>query len=34
MADDRHYVPGSFYRLDDRTGFKGAPSRRCGSGMG
>ena len=22
MADDRHYVPGSFYRIDDRTGFK------------
>lgn len=22
MADDKHYVPGSFYRIDDRTGFK------------
>jgi hypothetical protein len=22
MADDRHYVPGSFYRICDRTGFK------------
>lgn len=22
MADDRHYVPGDFYRLDDRSGFK------------
>ncbi len=22
MADDRHYVPGEFYRIDDRTGFK------------
>lgn len=22
MADDRHYVPGDFYRIDDRTGFK------------
>jgi len=22
VADDRHYVPGSFYRIDDRTGFK------------
>ena len=22
MADDRHYVPGTFYRIDDRTGFK------------
>ena len=22
MADDRHYIPGSFYRLDERTGFK------------
>ena len=22
MADDRYYVPGSFYRIDDRTGFK------------
>jgi len=20
--DDKHYVPGSFYRIDDRTGFK------------
>lgn len=22
MADDRHYVPGDFYRIDDRSGFK------------
>lgn len=22
MADDRHYVPGDFYRICDRTGFK------------
>lgn len=22
MADDLHYVPGDFYRLDDRSGFK------------
>lgn len=22
MADDRHYVPGDYYRIDDRTGFK------------
>lgn len=22
MADDRHYVPGSFYRIDDQSGFK------------
>lgn len=22
MADDRHYIPGSWYRLDERTGFK------------
>src|SRR4051812_30721467 len=22
MADDNHYVPGSFYRICDRTGFK------------
>lgn len=22
MADDLHYVPGSFYRICDRTGFK------------
>lgn len=22
MADDKHYVPGSFYRICDRTGFK------------
>jgi len=22
MADDRHYVPGDFYRVDDRSGFK------------
>ncbi|MDE2101697.1 MAG: hypothetical protein KGL39_30910 [Patescibacteria group bacterium] len=22
MADDLHYVPGDFYRIDDRTGFK------------
>jgi hypothetical protein len=22
MADDRHYVPGDWYFLDDRTGFK------------
>ena len=22
MARDRKYIPGSFYRLDDRTGFK------------
>src|ERR1700731_58874 len=22
MADDRHYVPGSFYRICDETGFK------------
>jgi hypothetical protein len=22
MADDKHYVPGDFYRICDRTGFK------------
>lgn len=22
MADDKHYVPGDFYRMCDRTGFK------------
>lgn len=22
MADDLHYVPGDYYRIDDRTGFK------------
>lgn len=22
MVDDRHYVPGTFYRMCDRTGFK------------
>lgn len=22
MADDKHYVPGDFYRIDDRSGFK------------
>lgn len=22
MADDKHYVPGSYYRIDDMTGFK------------
>lgn len=22
MADDLHYVPGDFYRIDDRSGFK------------
>lgn len=22
MADDKHYVPGDYYRIDDRTGFK------------
>lgn len=22
MADDRHYVPGDFYRICDRSGFK------------
>lgn len=22
MADDRHYVPGDYYRIDDRSGFK------------
>lgn len=22
MADDRHYVPGDFYRIDDISGFK------------
>jgi hypothetical protein len=22
VVDDRHYVPGSFYRIDDRTGYK------------
>lgn len=22
MSDDRHYVPGDFYRICDRTGFK------------
>jgi len=22
MADDKHYVMGDFYRIDDRTGFK------------
>lgn len=22
MADDKHYVPGDFYRIDDKTGFK------------
>lgn len=22
MADDRHYVPGDYYQLDDNTGFK------------
>lgn len=22
MADDLHYVPGTFYRIDDRSGFK------------
>jgi hypothetical protein len=27
MADDRHYVPGDFYRIDDRTGFKRRASR-------
>ena len=21
MGRDKHYVPGSFYRVDDRTGF-------------
>lgn len=27
MADDKHYVPGDFYRIDDRTGFKTRASR-------
>lgn len=27
MADDKHYVPGDFYRIDDRTGFKVRASR-------
>lgn len=22
MADDKHYIPGDFYRICDRTGFK------------
>lgn len=22
MADDKHYVPGDFYRIDDMSGFK------------
>ena len=22
MADDKHYVPGTFYRICDMTGFK------------
>lgn len=27
MADDKHYVPGDFYRICDRTGFKVRASR-------
>lgn len=27
MADDRHYVPGDFYRIDERSGFKVRASR-------
>lgn len=27
MADDRHYVPGDWYFLDDRTGFKTRAAR-------
>lgn len=27
MADDKHYVPGDFYRIDERSGFKVRASR-------